>query len=376
MKKIIMAMMAAVALGAQAQEAKTPSWISNVKLSGYVISQYQYSGQKGNGSNTFNIRLARMAMDGRLMSDFYWKMQVQLNGNTSTLTLSPRIVDAFVEWQKVKWACVKVGQFKRPFTFENPMHPIDQGFMGYSQNVNALAGFADRDGQQASNGRDIGVQLQGDLLPNANGRALVHYQVGVFNGQGINQKDVDQQKDLIGGVWVMPVKGMRLGVFGWEGSYSRQGTWTTTAADGTKTQHSGIRKLPQHRYAISGEYVVDGWTFRSEYIHSTGLAFTKTYNTADDAKDANVNEALGNKADGWYGAVIAPVVKQKFNLKARYDLYRKTDDWAKAKTNVEVGADYFFNKGVKLSAEFIRVNDRALADHNYNAADVQVSFRF
>lgn len=105
------------------------------------------------------------------------------------------------------------------------MHPIDQGFMGYSQNVSKLAGFSDRAGEHASNGRDIGLQFQGDFLKNANGRNLLHYQIGVFNGQGTNTKDVDQQKNVIGGVWVMPVSGMRIGAFGWTGSYARKGTW-------------------------------------------------------------------------------------------------------------------------------------------------------
>lgn len=135
------------------------------------------------------------------------------------------MVDLFAEWQKYEYFKVKIGQFKNPFTFENPMHPIDQGFMGYSQNVSKLAGFSDRAGEHASNGRDIGLQFQGDFLKNANGRNLLHYQIGVFNGQGTNTKDVDQQKNVIGGVWVMPVSGMRIGAFGWTGSYARKGTW-------------------------------------------------------------------------------------------------------------------------------------------------------
>src|SRR3712207_9391463 len=98
------------------------------------------------------------------------------------------------EWQRYTAVRVKIGQFKRPFSFENPLHPITQGFMSYSQNVQKLAGFSDRTGAHPSNGRDMGVQLQGDILPNASGRNLLHYQVGVFNGQGINTKDVDRRK--------------------------------------------------------------------------------------------------------------------------------------------------------------------------------------
>lgn len=217
----MMALVALVSMAAHAQEKKV-SWINNVKLSGYGIVQYQYSGKEGAKANSFNLRLARFSLDGRILDDFYWKAQVQFNGNTSTLGSSPRVVDLFGEWQKYDYFKVKAGQFKRPFSFENPMHPVDQGFMGYSQIISALAGFSDRAGAHASNGRDIGVQIQGDFLKNANGRNLLHYQVGVFNGQGINMSDVDQQKDIIGGVWVMPVAGMRIGAFGWTGSYARR----------------------------------------------------------------------------------------------------------------------------------------------------------
>ena len=193
------------------------------KFSGYAIGQYQYSGQHGAESNSFNVRMIRLSLDGRILGDFAYKLQGQINGNTSTLGDSPRMVDVYIEWQKLPFLKIKAGQFKRPFTFENPMNPIDQGFMGYSQNVSKLAGFNDRTGEHASNGRDIGVQLQGDLLKNASGRYLFHYQIGVFNGQGINTKDVDNRKDVIGGAWVMPVAGLRIGAFGWAGSYARTG---------------------------------------------------------------------------------------------------------------------------------------------------------
>ena len=80
-----------------AQES-VPSWINNVKLSGYGMTQYQYSSQEGNESNSFNLRMLRLSLEGRVLSDFYWKAQIQFNGNTSTLGSSPRVVDMFAEW--------------------------------------------------------------------------------------------------------------------------------------------------------------------------------------------------------------------------------------------------------------------------------------
>lgn len=375
-KKVLFALLLAQSITVGAQEKK--SWVSNVKLSGYGMVQYQYNGNEStaadehgtNKSNSFNLRLARFTLDGRVLEDFYWKAQVQFNGNTSTLGSSPRVVDLFAEWQKLDFFKIKVGQFKRPFTFENPMHPIDQGFMSYSQNISALAGFSDRAGAQASNGRDIGIQLQGDFLKNKNGRDLLHYQVGVFNGQGINVSDVDQQKDLIGGMWFMPIKGMRIGAFGWTGSYARKGTWTE---DGESK--SGTRSLQQRRYAISAEYKADDWTLRSEYIHSTGYAFATRYQNASDAKDCTLS-GNGDKADGVYALVIAPVIKNKVHAKARYDMYRSNAEWNKAKTFYEIGADYMFHKNFQINVEYALVNDRSLAKHNYSMFDVEVDWRF
>lgn len=373
MKKsfIFMAALSLATLTANAQQI-TKKWIDNVKLSGFGIAQYTYSGQEGSESNSFNLRLARFSLDGRAFDDWYWKAQIQFNGNTSTLGSSPKVVDLFVEWQKYDFFRVKVGQFKNPIFFENPMNPIDQGFMGYSQVVSKLAGFSDRAGAHSSNGRDIGVQVQGDVLKDATGRNLIHYQVGVFNGQGINVKDVDQQKNLIGGAWVMPVKGLRIGAFGWIGSYARKGTSETEGITTTT-----LRRLQQRRYAFSAEYKANDWTIRSEYAHSTGDAFAKTMVNTDDATSKDITLSKnGNKAQGVYALVIAPIIKNKFHAKARYDMYQPSKGAEKQRTQYEVGLDYYFNKNICLTGEYAYIHDRALAEPNYSMLDFQISYRF
>lgn len=385
MKKIASLALAALALTSASAQENTPklSALSDIKFSGYVMSQYQYTGQDSKESNSFNIRMVRMALEGRLMKDFYWKVQLQVNGNTSDLGSSPRMVDAFAEWQKYEAFKIKAGQFKRPFTFENPMHPITQGFMGYSQNVSKLAGFSDRAGEHASNGRDIGVQIQGDFLKNSAGRNLLHYQVGVFNGQGTNQKDVDQRKDVIGGIWVAPIKGLRIGAFGWTGSSARKGTWNVTDAnhnvvkneDGSVKTKSGVRSLSKNRYAFSAEYAANDWTVRSEYIHSQGYGFTKSL-TSGKETDCNVNYAAGDQADGFYALMIAPVISKKLYAKARYDLYRPRAEWGTSRTQYEIGANYWIGKSIMIGAEYAHINDRSLAKPDYNMIDVEFDVKF
>ena len=349
---------------------KTPIF-SKPKFSGFAMVSYQATFQKTGNTNTFDIRLVRAAIEGRIINDFYYKIQGQINGNFSTIASSPRLVDYFMEWQKLEFLKIRVGQFKRPFTFENPMNPIDQGFMSYSQSVSKLSGFSDRSGEHASNGRDIGVQLQGDFLKNGSGRNLLHYQVGMFNGQGINVKDVDNKKDIIGGIWVMPIAGMRIGVFGWEGSYARK---------------NGNEKvsLNKHRYALSAEYKKDDLQLRAEYIHSTGLGFAITHQKSEDANDLTIktytdkegNEIANNKADGFYALAIVPLIKSKLMAKARYDVYRPTATWGLSKTNYEVGLNFRFCKYFEVQGEYVFTNDRSLENHNYSSVFVQFSVRY
>ena len=68
----------------------------NVRISGFAIAQYQWTNPKDNEANTFNLRMARLALDGKVAGDFYWKTQLQITGNTSTLASSPRVVDLFI----------------------------------------------------------------------------------------------------------------------------------------------------------------------------------------------------------------------------------------------------------------------------------------
>ena len=376
MKKILILALAAIALTANAQE-KSNKWYDNIKFSGYGMLQYQATDKYSNkvvthddgtketvavkdADNTFNLRLARLILDGKI-SDFDWRIQIQGTNSKGPAEPTVQLVDIYAEWSKYKEARIRAGQFKRAFTFESPTHPITQGWYSYANVINTLGGYGDRTGEKASGGRDIGVQVQGDLFPNANGRRLFHYQLGVYNGEGINTKDKDERKDFIGGLWVMPMQGLRIGAFGWTGS---RGNMTDPLTGNTIS-------MKKNRYALSAEYDKDEFTFRAEYLHSQGWG-------ADKVGSNTIDYAKGDKADGWYVFGIVPVIKSKLHAKARYQTYRDNKEWSRSKTMYEVGANYFFTKNVQLNMEYARVNDRTIAcdRHNYNFFDVEFDFRF
>jgi len=357
MKKTFLSIaLAAFTMGVQAQE-KPKMWYDNFKFSGYAMLQYQADDKDGAEHNDFNLRLARFILDGKI-GDIDWRAQIQGTNAKGPAEPTVQLVDLYAEWRKFPEFKVRAGQFKRAFTFENPTHPITQGWYAYANVINALSGFGDRTGEKASGGRDIGIQVQGDLFPNSEGRRLFHYQVGIYNGEGVNTKDKDNKKDIIGGLWVMPIKGLRIGGFGWTGT---RGEMTMTMLDGTTTTIPSARK---NRYALSAEYDLNEYTFRAEYLHSQGWGS---------------KESLGDKADGWYVFGIVPVIKSKLHAKARYQTYRDNKEWNHAKTMYEVGVNYYFTPKLQLNVEYARVNDRTIANpdkHNYNFFDAELDFRF
>ena len=353
------------------QEKKTlvelPQWVKNIKFSGYAMLQYQGEDKEGSHSNTFNLRLARFILDGK-NGNFDWRAQIQGTNATGPGQPTVQLVDLYAEWRKYPEFKVRAGQFKRAFTFENPTNPITQGWRGYADAINKLSAFGDRTGERSSGGRDIGIQLSGDLFPNANGRRVFHYQIGVYNGEGVNQKDMDNRKDIIAGVWVMPIKGLRIGAFGWTGS---RGEMLDAKLIDPVTKQPMTRSVEKNRYALSAEYDKDEYTFRAEYIHSQGWGAKSPGNNVREIYYEN-----GDKADGWYVFGIVPLIKGKLHAKARYQTYRNKKEWGSSVNQIECGLNYYFTKNLELHAEYSRVNDRNLAKHNYNLVDVELDFRF
>lgn len=323
-------------LTAVGQSARTDIQ-QNTTFGGYVIGRINgTTSDDVKAQADMNVRLVRMYVDTRI-GDFAMKLQVQANGNTSGVN-GPRLIDAWAEWQHWKELRVKAGQFKRPFTFENAMHPWLLGRGAFSQLADKLAGFNDRTGEHASNGRDIGLQLQGDLLPvGADRHRLFHYQGGVFTGQGINFADKNTRKDLIGGFWVAPLKELQIGLFGWTGNRVVNDSVT----------------IERRRWSVGANY--NGrWSARAEYA---------------------VDNAAGG-ADAVYATVGTPTW-QRSRLFAHYDLYREGKRNAGSHAIYGLSAQHMFHPNLMLQLNYgYNVDKAAKTDTHYHSADLQLYWRF
>jgi len=321
---------------------KVTDFVSAPKFGGYVIGRYQYSDQDGKqGGPGFNQRLVRFYVDGTILKDFAYRIQIQTNNDGFHMK------DYFVEWRKYKFAQIKVGQFKRAFGFENPMNPWDISTGDYSLMTKYLTGHSDYLGADikgsANGGRDLGVQIQGDFMPvGKDNHMLFHYQLMVSNGTGINTNDNDGKKDITGTIQVQPIKGLYLGFFGWKGTFNK-------TINGVTENHS------RNRYAFGVKYDNNGYTLRSEYAHG--------------------QSDLGN-ADAWYIVGAVPF-NEWFRISAEYQTARVGKDWATAQRMYSVIPEFWLHKNLKFQIQYnYNCNHAVAGDNHYNEIWGELYFRF
>ena len=322
------------------------------QFGGYLVGRAQYTNDRtSKNGGGFDLRMVRGYVKGTILKEWNYYIQLEYSGAPG-VDKGVRLLDAYGEWKRFPEFSVKFGQMKRVFTFEYPYSPWDTGFGNYSQLVQKLAGMSDRVGEHSSGGRDAGIVVQGDLFPAEDHRWL-HYQVGVYNGQGINHSDENKQKDVIGGLWVSPTKELQIGAFGWTGRYTRNNV-----------------TVDRNRMAYGIKYEGD-WTVRAEYATSQG--------------GKTDNRFAATRADAWYVSVGAPLCK-KLKAYAVWDVYRdeKTSDTQNALytlalnyrlwKNLMIQGTYSYTDGSQ--AAYSDTGERSVSKNNYHTAMLQLYVRF
>ncbi len=322
------------------------------KFGGYIIGSYKYDSESSqHGGDGFGLRLVRVHVDGTVLKDFKYRLQVELNG-------TPHVKDAFVSWSHWKELEVKMGEFKRCFTFENPYNPWDVGFGDYSQLSKKLSGFGDRVGEKSMGGRDLGLQVQGDAFRSKrDGHAQLHYAVAVYNGQGINLRDENLRKDFIGTLQWSPVEDLWIGAFGWAGNWHSKDSLIT---------------VKRNRFAVGAKYEgkKNHWSARAEYARSYG------HKASDYVRATATTPAYwkgGNVADAWYVALGVPVWRW-IKLYGKYDVYRDYANHSSMHTIYSFATNLQPHKNLMLQLQY-NLHTPAKGS-NYHQAWVQAYVRF
>lgn len=327
---------AEAAIKQQELDANKKSFIINasrlMQLSGYTQVRYQNQDTKG-AIDGFDIRRARLDLKGDITPYFSYRLQTDFAG-------TPKLMDAYVDIKLFNSLTITIGQTKIPFSLENIIPDNTMEAIDRSQVVESLvARSKDVIGNQ--NGRDIGLQIGGNLIK-YNNRYLFDYGIGVFNGSGINIADKNENKDVIGRLVLHPVKGLGLG-----GSfYTGKGNFGTTTA----TNQTRLRQGAELAY----EY--KSFTIRSEYILG---------------KDGATNR------NGWYAQAGYYFIPRKLQFIVKYDVYDPdTNVSNNLSTNYIFGGTYNFNSWSKIQVGYIFNNTQGttVVHNNLGVIQFQVSF--
>lgn len=328
---------------------KMADYVTVPKFGGYIVGTYKYNSQEGkNGGDGFGLRYLRLYLDGTVLKDFKYRVQMNVSGEPGSKN-SARVIDAFISWQKWAPLGIKLGEYKRCFTFENPMNPWDITSGDYTQLTKHFTGMGGDLYQGAANsgGRDLGVQIYGDAFKvGKTQHYLLHYQAGIYNGQGINTSDKDKEKDYIATVQLQPLKGLYVGVFGWSGSFF----------DGAQSNYF-------KRWAAGVSY--EGlFSARAEYAR----------NIYADGADTH---GLGQKSDAWYIRMGIPTWRW-LRVNLGYDAYRKDmSTWTSLNSIYSLGLQARPHKNLQFQLQWNYCHNNASGvDKDYHQLWTQAYIRF
>lgn len=306
-----------------------------ITLSGYVQTAYTYDDAGTDSDNTFEIRRAILMVNGQITD--HWLCYFMYSfANTA------KILEAYTEYQFMPELSVRFGQFKTRFSLENPLSPTVLELIDCeSQAVAYYTGYSGNPLYGSTSGRDMGLLVSGDLF-----KKLIHYDFSLINGQGINQKDKNPQKDVVGRVVVQPLKWLSVSGSFLTGKGNAAGTYASNpdiqADDNYNRDYWAVGALIQSKPL----------DLRTEYL---------------GGKDGTV------KSEGFYATASAHVLP-KFDIVASYDFFNKNKETGDKQTKYVAGVQYWFYPRCRLQVQYTHRDSHLNGDSNAIQAQVQVRF--
>ena len=354
MKLLAVMMMMGSSLMASAQQKSseidwTKDFTSRITLNGYAQGGWSYQNPNDKPQNAYNLKRTLLWAKARITDRWSFLFMHDFSSVVQEFYTDYRL-------SKGNELTVRLGQFKHSYTMENPMSPTQLELVDvYSQAVLYLAGEGPDPLNGVNYGRDMGLEVYGDL---ANG--VVHYNLALMSGQGVNRKDLNNQKDFIAKLELRPVDGFRVVASGYLG---------TGCAVGTAAWNPEINvgdNYKRNRYSVGAEYKTQPYT-GSKYKEARPASIRAEWLGGQDGN-------VGSR--GGYVTTAIPVV-DALDIVASgetFDRNTKVDGWDQ--TNLTVGLQYWFYKKCRMQLQYTRCmcGDMIGKDYNWLQAQMQVAF--
>ena len=354
MKLLAVMMMMGSSLMASAQQKSseidwTKDFTSRITLNGYAQGGWSYQNPNDKPQNAYNLKRTLLWAKARITDRWSFLFMHDFSSVVQEFYTDYRL-------SKGNELTVRLGQFKHSYTMENPMSPTQLELVDvYSQAVLYLAGEGPDPLNGVNYGRDMGLEVYGDLA-----KGLLHYELALMSGQGVNRKDLNNQTDFIAKLELRPVDGFRVVASGYLG---------TGCAVGTAAWNPEINvgdNYKRNRYSVGAEYKTQPYT-GSKYKEARPASIRAEWLGGQDGN-------VGSR--GGYVTTASPVV-DALDIVASgetFDRNTKVDGWDQ--TNLTVGLQYWFYKKCRMQLQYTRCmcGDMIGKDYNWLQAQMQVAF--
>ncbi len=295
------------ALGQHAEQNEKGS-LPAYSVAGFLQQQF-IADQTPGTPLRFAIHRARLGVTGHITD----RLSVNfIAGTVEPPHNTPRLVNAFVDFDLHPLVQIRTGQFLLPFGLEGPepipLNPAIERTMAIRQ-LNPFTMF-----------RDVGVRFSG-------GESLFQYAIALINGEGANQPAQLDINNVLGRLGFQPWKDLKLGISGHYGRYQPDAA----------TGGSAVRT----RTGIDMSYQLEPFFFRGEYITR------KVELSSDDTRTSAGAYLLGGYE-----------LSSHWKMIARYEYYIPERDLdSNYLTVLTLGLSYYFIDNTRLSVNYGIRND-------------------
>lgn len=333
----------------KSKSQKIPTWVTTLserlELHGYAQTGYTWQHQEDVHSNSFDLKRV-----------LFWA-KANVTDRWSFLFMhdfSSVVQEFYTDYRFLpkKELNVRFGQFKNSLSMQNPLSPTKLELIDcYSQAVVYLTGCGSDPLNGVQYGRDLGIMLYGDLFKNQ-----LHYEFAVMNGSGINRKDNNKHKDVIGKLEYRFKPNFRI---------------VTTGQLGKG--HALETSVYCPDIAAGEDYKRDRWSVGTEWkAHTEGVDYWKNRTAQVQAEVLGGRDGR-NHSIGAYVTACLPVYKG-MDVIASADYFNYNTDLGLKQMNLVLGVQYWFYKTCRVQIQYTNANPAKQTHYGYLQTQVQVAF--
>ena len=200
MRKILLTLLAIGGLALTAAAQDSGELRDRITVTGWGQTYYDAAfGPDVRGTNTFAINKINLVAKGQITDR--WSMGILFQMHSPA-----KLKELWLQYTLMPQLRVRIGEMKTPFGMENQIPPsLLPLTSGWTMPTCYFAGVSGDPLYRGTSGRDIGLELSGDLWGK-----ILSYKLAVMNGQGLNTLDLGTTKMYGGALYVRPYRGITL----------------------------------------------------------------------------------------------------------------------------------------------------------------------